>query len=233
MLAAVVERRLQRRNQRHQPADRIVGAMWIGDVTLTASDDKRAAERAAPAGLDGVAERLDIARLAEDAVVKSLAAFGRPLQELDRAVDRDALFVAGDQKRNRAMLRPAAIGGEIVQRRRNKAGDAALHVDGATAVDLVVRQFAGKGRMMPSCLVSRRHDIGMPGEHQIWFCCRPARKGFRPAWCLARQRSRDDGKARLRQHALQITERPTLLRRNRAAANEIARNGDGIGSHRP
>ena len=183
-------------------------------------------------GLDGVAERLDVARLAEDAMVKGLAAFRRPLQQLDRAVDRDALFVAGDQKRNRAMLRRAAVGGEIVQRCRNEAGDAALHIDSAAAVNLVVCQFAAKGRMMPVCLVTRRHDIGMPGEHQIGFFTADACvKVFDRRGAGLGKGHAMHGKARLRQHALQITERPTLLRRDRAATNEIARNGDGIGRH--
>ena len=37
MGAAFIERRLQRGNERDEPADRVVGAMGIGDVTLTAS----------------------------------------------------------------------------------------------------------------------------------------------------------------------------------------------------
>ena len=167
MGAAFIERRLQRGNERDQPADRIVGAMRISDVTLTAGDDQRAAERAAPARLDGVAENLDVARLAEDAVIEGLAVFGRPLQQLDRAVDRNTLFIAGDQKRNRTLLRRAAAGVEIVQRRGDEASDAALHVNGAAAVNLVAGQLAGKRRMMPGCLVARRHDVGMPSEHQI------------------------------------------------------------------
>ena len=65
-----------------QPADRIVGALRIGDMALLAGDDQRAVERAAPADLDGVAERRDIARLAENAVVEFLAALGRPFQQL-------------------------------------------------------------------------------------------------------------------------------------------------------
>ena len=38
-------------------------------------------------------------------------------------------------------------------------------------------------------------------------------------------------KPRFRQQLLQIGERPTLLRRDRPAADEIAGNGNGIGSH--
>src|SRR5271156_4789339 len=108
-------------------------------------------------------------------MVKGLTAFGSPLQQLDRTVARPALSAPRDQKQNRAMLRPAAAGAEIVQRRRNEAGDAALHIDGATAVNLVVHQFAAKGWMMPSRLVPRRHDIGMPSEHQIGLIAADAR----------------------------------------------------------
>ena len=76
----------------------------ISDVALAAGDDQRAVERAAPAGLDGVAEHLDVARLAKNAMVEFFAARGRPLQQLDRAVDRDAFLVAGDQERDRAFF---------------------------------------------------------------------------------------------------------------------------------
>ena len=73
-------------------------------MALLAGDDQMAVERAAAADLDGVAERFDIARLAQDAVIEFLAALGRPLQQLGRAVDRDAFLVAGDQERDRALF---------------------------------------------------------------------------------------------------------------------------------
>ena len=119
---ALVERLVhQRAHQRDQPAHRIVGALRIGDVALLAGHHQRAVLRAAPADLDHVAERVGVGRLAEDAVVECFAALGRPLQELDGAVDRDAFLVAGDQERDRALRRP---GGEMVERRRDRAGDA-------------------------------------------------------------------------------------------------------------
>ena len=114
MLAAVVERRLQRGDERNKTADRIVGAVRIGDVTLPPGDDQRAVERAAAAGLDGVTEHFDVARLAKNAMVELFAALGRPLQQLDCAVNGDALLVAGDEERDRAILRRAAIGSEII-----------------------------------------------------------------------------------------------------------------------
>ena len=130
-------------------------------MALPAGDDQRAVERAAPAGLDGVAEHLDIARLAEKAVVECFAALGRPLQELDGAVDRDALLVAGDEERDRTLLRLAAVRGQIIERRRDEAGDAAFHVDGAAAVQHVVRDLAGKRRM--------RHAASSPGgTTSVW-----------------------------------------------------------------
>ena len=79
------------RRSSSKSADRIVEAMRIGDVALHAVDMSVPIERAAAAGLDGVAESLLIARLAEDAMVEFLAALGRPLQQLDGAVDGDAL----------------------------------------------------------------------------------------------------------------------------------------------
>ena len=167
VLAALVERRLQRGDQRDQPADRIVGAIGIGDVALTAQHHERAVERAAAAGLDGVADDFDIARLAENAVVECLAALGRPLQKLDRAVDGDALLVAGDQERERAVFRPAAIGREMIERGGDETGNAALHIDRAAAVKLVAGDFAGERRVMPGRFVAGRHHIGMAGEYEI------------------------------------------------------------------
>ncbi len=73
-------------------------------------------------------------------MVEFLAALGRPLQQFYGAVDGDALLVAGDEQRNRASLRPAAMRRQIIERRRDEAGDAALHVDGATSVQHVFRR---------------------------------------------------------------------------------------------
>jgi len=91
---------LQRRYQRHQPADRIFRPLRIGDVALATGDDQLAVERTAPADLDGVAQFIDVARLAQQAMVEFFAAVGGPGQKLGRAVDRDAFLVAGDQKRD-------------------------------------------------------------------------------------------------------------------------------------
>src|SRR6516165_1392673 len=111
--------------------------MRIGDMALHAVDIKRARLRAAAADLDAVTQHFEIGRFAQHAMIESLAARRRPLQKLDGAVDRYAFLVAGDQERDRAfaiLSRLAAMVGEMLQHGRNAAGDAALHVDRATAI---------------------------------------------------------------------------------------------------
>ena len=125
-----------------------------------------AVERAAAADLDGVAEFVDVARLAEQAMVEFLAALGSPFQQLRRAVDGDALFVAGDEEGDRP-LRPAAIGGEMVEHRGDHAGDAAFHVDGAAAIQHAAGEVAGKRRMRPRACLARRHHVGVAGEQRF------------------------------------------------------------------
>src|SRR5262249_61313748 len=101
LCAALVERlALQRRDQRDEAADRLFGALRIGDMPLFAADNQMAVERATTADLDGVAHRLLIARLAQDAMIEFLAALCGPFQQLGCAIDRDAFFIAGDQKRD-------------------------------------------------------------------------------------------------------------------------------------
>src|SRR6185437_163226 len=116
-------------------------------MSLFTRDDQLAVERAAPADLDGVAERFDVAWLAQQAMVEFLAALGRPLQKLRRAVDRDAFFVAGDQKRDRSLsvfLRLAAARAQVIEHGRHRASNAAFHVDRATAVKFGAVRFTGK-----------------------------------------------------------------------------------------
>ena len=150
--AAVIERLVAERHD--QPRDirhRIRRAVRIGDVALHAVDIERAGLRAAAADLDAVAHHLDIGGLAEHAMIEFLAALGDPLQQFHGAVDGDVFLVAGDQERDRA-FRFAAMVGEILQHRRDTAGDAALHVDGAAAVKKTVLDIAGEGAVAPGRL---------------------------------------------------------------------------------
>ena len=135
--AALVERlALQRLDQLHQAADRIVGALRIGDVALLAGDDQMAVERAAPADLDGVAELL-------------LTLLGSPRMQWSNFSPRSAAHCSSLGVPLTAMpssspvirneIEPFGLPplrGEMIEHRGERAGDAALHVDGAAAVQL-------------------------------------------------------------------------------------------------
>src|SRR5262245_62096069 len=124
-------------------------------MALHAVDIERAGLRAAAADLDAVAEHLDIGGFAEHAMIEFLAAPGAPLQKLDGAVDGNVFLITGDQKGNRAFW-PAAIVGEILQHRGDAAGDAALHVDRAAAIEETVPHFAGERAERPGGFVTGR-----------------------------------------------------------------------------
>src|SRR4029450_324088 len=119
------------------------------------------------ADLDAIAELLEIRGLAEHAMIEFLAARGRPLHQLDGAVHGNVFLVAGDQERDRAfavLVRLAAMGSEMVEHRRDAAGNATLHVDGAAAIEKTVLHLARKRTMAPGALISRRHHVGMAGK---------------------------------------------------------------------
>ena len=144
----------------------IVGELGIGRVALLAVHDHLGVDIAAPADLDLVAHRLGAGRLADQAGVQRLAARLHPVQHLDRAVDADRLLVAGDQERERAALQ-AAVGLEVVERGRDEAGDAALHVGGAAPVEHAVGDLAAERRARPRALLAHRHHVGMAGKAQV------------------------------------------------------------------
>ena len=77
--------------RRRDEMDRVLRQVRVGDVALHAEDAQLAAERAAAAVLDRVADALDRGRLADDAVVEADAALDQPVADARRAVDRRAL----------------------------------------------------------------------------------------------------------------------------------------------
>ena len=84
--------------------------------------------------------------------------------ELDRAVDRGAFFVAGDEEADRA--RERALGDEA-QGGGDRGGDAALHVAGAAAPELAIGDLGRERVEPPERLVARRDNIGVAGEGEI------------------------------------------------------------------
>ena len=64
-------------------------------------------------------------------------------------------------------FRLAAIVSEILQHRRDAAGDAALHVDRAAAVEKAVLDVARERAVAPCGLVAGRHHVGMAGKGDV------------------------------------------------------------------
>ena len=211
------------------PAHRIVGAVRIGDVALLAGDDQHAVLRAAPAELDGVAELVDIARLAQHAMVELLAARRRPLQQLEGAVDRDAFFVAGDQERDRALRacrrsrrddrappRPCRRSRPSCRRRRGRtARRRRCRRRTARATTRLHRRAAPRRCGRRTSDAARRADAGVevldsavPGSENVIAV---------------------HGEAGALEHAFRERQRAAFRRRHRWAAQEIAGDGDGIG----
>ena len=117
--------------RRRSVVDRIAAALGIGDVTLLAAHAQAAVQRSAAAVLDRVAEALRRRRLADDARVDRLAARAQDRDDRGRAVDRVALFVRGQQDRDRA----AAAGAHATRSAAvTIAATDALHVRGAAAI---------------------------------------------------------------------------------------------------
>ncbi len=179
-------------------AGRIVGQMRIGGMALHAAHRDDARQRAAAADLDHVAERVGVGRLADQRGIPALALAGRPFEQLRRAVDGGSLLVAGDQQRDRALRPPMAP--DMAGDRRDEAGDAALHVDGAAAVHLAIVDVGGEGRVAPGRLVAGRHHVGVAGEHQV-----------RPV-------AREPGIAGSQRPACPLRKKPGARRKNPAAS---------------
>jgi hypothetical protein len=154
--------RLERRDQPHEPGDRVVGEVGIGDVALPALRQQMAGERAAPPDLHHLPERLRVRRLAQDAVVEALAALMRPMQQFRGAVDGRAFLVARDQEADRAReIRRRVKEGE---RRGHHAGEPALHVDGAAPIKMAVLDEAAEGIVAPALRIARRHNVVCPAK---------------------------------------------------------------------
>ena len=124
------------------------------------------------------------------------------------------------------------MSGEVVEDRRDGAGDAALHVYCAAAIELFAGGLTSEWRMLPCCLVARRNHVGMTGEDEV----RGRRSdagveifdgvgaGFTECHPM-------DSEAGGLQCLFQKRKCATFRRSDRRAAKQIAGNGDRIGGH--
>ena len=202
--------------------------MRIGGVALRAVHGQRAGEAAAAADLDHVAERRGIGRLADDAGVEPLAARLQPVEHLARAVDRDALLVAGDEEADRAAeIRPAR--GEEARHRGGEAGDGALHVGGAAAAQHAVDDAAGEGRDRPARGLAGRHHVGVAGEAEIApAIAEPCIEVDDVGGALFGEDQTMTGEAEALEPAGEEIDRALVARRHARQADELAGEGDRV-----
>ena len=161
-------------------------------------------------------------------MVEFLAALGAPFQQLDGAVDGDVLFVAGDQERDRT-LRLAAIVGEILQHGGDAAGDAALHVDRAAAIEEAVLHFARERAVRPCGFVAGRHHVGMSGKGDVRRAVADAGVEIVDVGCAGL--AEGDAvhlEAGVLQQTLEDAERTGIGGGDRRAADEVAGDGNGV-----
>ena len=157
--------REQRLGELHQAAHRIVGEMRIGGMALPAvtvivpdSEPRRPILTMSPScrGLVG-SPTIAASQLSPLAAAQS-SSFAVPLIE---GPSSSPVIRSETEPLQRAVLF------EMARHRRDEAGDAALHVDCAAAVELAVCDLRREGRMRPGRLVARRHDVGVAGKHQM------------------------------------------------------------------
>ena len=83
-------------------------------------------------------------------------------------------LVAGDEEPDGAVERPSPLGDES-ERRREHAGDTALHIDRAAAVEHAVRYRAVERPVPPRFDRAGRDNVGMAREKEIGAACPDAR----------------------------------------------------------
>ena len=101
-------------------------------MALLAFDGQVARQRAAPAVFNHIAQFVHGGRLADDAVVDKLVARFQYIDDFGRTVQRVALFVGSNQKRNAALV--VGMFGNEAFTGGNETGDAGFHVRRAAPV---------------------------------------------------------------------------------------------------
>ena len=101
-------------------------------MSLLAFDGQVAGQRAATAVFNHIAQFVHGGRFADDAVVDKLVARFQYIDDFGRTVQRVALFVGSNQKRNAALV--VGMFGNEAFAGGNEAGDAGFHVRRAAPV---------------------------------------------------------------------------------------------------
>src|SRR3569833_827746 len=138
---------------------RVLSEMRIGAVTLHAMNGQSAAEGAASAYLDRVADRLLARRLTDDAVVDALLASRQGLHDALGTLDGPAILITGGQESDRALV--VRVGCNKRLSRRHHGREATLHFSCSAAVELAIADARNERVVFPLFQGSRRDDIGV------------------------------------------------------------------------
>ncbi len=188
-------------------------------MALDAVDGEPRRDTAAPADLDHLAQALRIGRLADQAGIQRLALFLQPLQHPDRAVDRRAFLVAGDQQAD-GTVEFATLGQES-RDGRDKGADSALHIRRAPAVENAVRDLGPEGRLAPAGRFADRDHVDMAREAEIRRArAEPGIEIVDPVRALSEGQA-CAGEAHSAEDALQHIERAFIGRRHARAADQL------------
>ena len=106
--------------------------MRISNMALLAFDGQVARQRAAPAVFNHIAQFVHGGRFADDAVVDKLVARFQYIDDFGRTVQRVALFVGSNQKRNATLV--IGMFGNKAFAGGNETGDTGFHVRRAAPV---------------------------------------------------------------------------------------------------
>ena len=224
MIVALIQQvRREGAQHRQQARDRVAGELRVGDVALDAGESELGVQTAAAADLDHLAEFSRIGRLTHQAVVDDFAVCAHPVQHLDRAIDRDAFLIAGNQQADRARHLAAARRQEL-RESFDETRDGAFHVRRTAAKERIVDDLAGERILRPGVTLADRHHVGMAGVAKVG--CRRAEPGieivdFRLAFGGEPQAVA--GKPEGGQRAFEDVERALVARRHAFAANQLLR----------
>ena len=131
-------------------------------MALNAQDLQIAGDGAATAILDHVAEPLGGGGLSHQAPGDLLLTRLERFDHLGGAIDKGALFIAGDEKGDGALM--IRMGGDEALHGDQHGGQGALHVGGAPTVEQTIAHRRLEGRRIPLLEWSGGHHIGVTGK---------------------------------------------------------------------
>ena len=135
-------------------------------MALLAFDGQVARQRAAAAVFQHIAQFIHGSRFADDTVINQLSTRFQYIDDFGRAVQRVALFVGSNQKRNAALM--IGMFGNETLAGGNETGNAGFHIRRAATIQMTLTLGRFKRGRIPFFNRTCRHDVGMSckAEHR-------------------------------------------------------------------